>query len=95
MKELKNVLTSYIAMVYGLPQLKEASMGYLSKLQVIERAKGQRQFYLICPAPLAQALEMEKGETLEWIVEDKWTLTVKRIGADSGPVQRRRRHGKG
>jgi len=70
-------------------------MGYLSKLQVIERAKGQRQFYLICPAPLAQALEMEKGETLEWIVEDKWTLTVKRLGADSGPAQRRRRHGKG
>jgi hypothetical protein len=94
-KELKNVLTSDIAMVYCLPQLKEASMGYLSKLQVIERAKGQRQFYLICPAPLAQALEMEKGETLEWIVEDKWTLTVKRIEADSGPVQRRRRHGKG
>lgn len=95
MKELRKVLTSYIAMIYYLPQLKEASMGYLSKLQVIERAKGQRQFYLICPAPLAQALEMEKGETVEWIVEDKWTLTVKRLGADSGPAQRRRRHGKG
>lgn len=69
-------------------------MGYLSKLQVIERANQQRQFYLICPAPLAQALEMEKGETLEWIVEDKWTLQVKRIAADSGPAQRRSRHGK-
>jgi bifunctional DNA-binding transcriptional regulator/antitoxin component of YhaV-PrlF toxin-antitoxin module len=55
-------------------------MGYLSKLQVIQRRKGQKQFYLICPAPLAQALEMEKGETLEWIVEDKRTLTVRRIG---------------
>jgi hypothetical protein len=54
-------------------------MGYQSKVQVIERAKGQRQFYLICPAPLAQALEMEKGETIEWIVEDKATLTVKRV----------------
>ena len=69
-------------------------MGYLSKLQGIERANQQRQFYLICPAPLAQALEMEKGETLEWIVEDKWTLTVKRIAADSGPAPRRSRHGK-
>jgi hypothetical protein len=56
-------------------------MGYLSKLQVIQRSKGQRQFYLICPAPLAQALEMEKGETLEWIVEDKRTLTVRRVDA--------------
>ena len=54
-------------------------MGYFSKLQVIQRSKGQKQFYLICPAPLAQALEMEKGETLEWIVEDKRTLTVRRI----------------
>ena len=69
-------------------------MGYLSKLQVIERANQQRQFYLICPAPLAQALEMEKGETLEWIVEDKWTLRVKRIATDSGQAQRRSRHGK-
>jgi len=54
-------------------------MGYLSKLQVIQRSKGQKQFYLICPAPLAQALEMEKGETLKWVVEDKQTLTVRRI----------------
>jgi bifunctional DNA-binding transcriptional regulator/antitoxin component of YhaV-PrlF toxin-antitoxin module len=54
-------------------------MGYLSKLQVIQRSKGQKQFYLICPAPLAQALELEKGETLEWVVEDKQTLTVRRI----------------
>ena len=54
-------------------------MGYQTKVQVIERAKGQRQFYLICPAPLAQALEIEKGETIEWIVEDKRTLTVKRV----------------
>ncbi len=59
-------------------------MGYQSKVQVIERAKGQRQFYLICPAPLAQALEMEKGETIEWIVEDRWTLTVKRVDAGAG-----------
>lgn len=39
-------------------------MAYLTKLQVIERANGQQQFYLICPAPLAQALEMEKAKPL-------------------------------
>lgn len=59
-------------------------MGYLSKVQMISRAKGQRQFYLICPAPLAQALEMEKGETIEWVVEDKWTLQVRRVSAQIG-----------
>jgi hypothetical protein len=54
-------------------------MGYQTKVQVIERGGLQRQFYLICPAPLAQALEMEKGETIEWVVEDKWTLRVRRL----------------
>jgi hypothetical protein len=54
-------------------------MGYVSKLQVIERtSNGQKQYYLICPAPLAQALEMEKGETIEWIVKDRETLLIKR-----------------
>jgi hypothetical protein len=53
-------------------------MGYLSKIQVIERANHTRQFYLICPAPLAEALEFTKGEEIEWIVEDKTTLMLKR-----------------
>ena len=66
-------------------------MGYLSKVQVIERAKGQRQFYMICPAPLAQALEIEKGETIDWVVEDKWTLKIRR-GEAKGAQARRRRH---
>jgi hypothetical protein len=68
-------------------------MGYLSKVQVIERARGQRQFYLICPAALAQGLEMEKGETIEWVVEDKWTLRVRRIEVQGAQAQRRS-HGK-
>jgi hypothetical protein len=58
-------------------------MGYQTKVQAIERGKGQRSFYLICPAALAQALEMEKGETIEWVVEDRWTLRIKRVGAQS------------
>jgi len=54
-------------------------MGYFSKLQVIRRSSNDnKQYYLICPAPLAQALEMEKGETIEWIIKDKSTITLKR-----------------
>jgi len=53
-------------------------MGYLSKVQVIERAAGSRQFYLICPAQLAEALEIQKGEEIEWVVEDKQTLLIRR-----------------
>jgi len=68
-------------------------MGYLTKVQVIERAKGQKQFYLICPAPLAQALEIEKGETIEWVVQDKWTLSIKRVEGKQ-PQPHGRSHGK-
>lgn len=53
-------------------------MGYLSKLQVIERGNQNRQYYLICPAPLAAALELEKGEPLEWIIKDRHTFEIRR-----------------
>jgi bifunctional DNA-binding transcriptional regulator/antitoxin component of YhaV-PrlF toxin-antitoxin module len=53
-------------------------MGYLSKVQLIQRANHTRQFYLICPAPLAEALELQKGEPIEWVVEDRQTLILKR-----------------
>jgi bifunctional DNA-binding transcriptional regulator/antitoxin component of YhaV-PrlF toxin-antitoxin module len=59
-------------------------MGFLSKIQVIERSNHTRQFYLICPAPLAEALELEKGEAIEWIVEDRNTLVLKRPAKGSG-----------
>jgi hypothetical protein len=67
-------------------------MGYLSKIQVIERANRTRQFYLICPAPLAEALELEKGEEIEWVVEDQATLRIRR--SQIAPGKRRSSHGK-
>ena len=53
-------------------------MGYFTKLQVIQRGGQNRQYYLMCPAPLAAALELEKGEPLEWIVKDRHTLEIRR-----------------
>jgi hypothetical protein len=53
-------------------------MGFLSKVQVIERANNTRQFYFNCPAPLAEAMEFEKSETIEWVIVDKYTLTIRR-----------------
>lgn len=53
-------------------------MAYQSKLQVIQRGGKNRQFYLICPAPLAAVLEMEKGETLDWVLKDRLTFEVRR-----------------
>lgn len=53
-------------------------MGFKSKVQVIQRANKTRQFYFICPAPLAEALEFRKGEAIEWVVVDKHHLAIKR-----------------
>jgi len=63
-------------------------MGYLSKVQVIRRGEKNKQFYLILPAPVAQALEMQKSETIEWVIEDKKTLIVKRVAGSSKKDQR-------
>ena len=69
----------------------EASVGYQSTVQVIQRGGKNRQYYLICPAPLAQALEIEKGEVVEWVVEDKHTLMVKRAPRRPATIPTRRR----
>jgi hypothetical protein len=67
-------------------------MAYHSKVQVIERANQTRQFYLICPAPLAQALELAKGEEIEWVIQDQATLVLKRPRL-AGRRPRRTGHG--
>jgi len=54
-------------------------MAYQTKLQVIQRGGQNRQYYLICPAPLTAALEMEKGEELEWVIKDRNTFEIRRV----------------
>ena len=67
-------------------------MGFISKVQVIQRGEKIANFILFCPAPLAQALEIEKGEEIEWVVEDKQRLTIRRVSFSQ--KSRRPRHGK-
>lgn len=52
-------------------------MGYPTKVQLIKR-KESEQWYINFPSAVAQAMEFEKGETVEWIIEDKSRLTLKR-----------------
>ena len=63
-------------------------MAYVTKLQVIQRGGQNRQYYLICPAPMAAALEMEKGEELEWVIKDRNTFEIRRVQARAkgGPL---------
>jgi hypothetical protein len=52
-------------------------MGCPTRVQLIKR-KGSEQWYINFPAQIAQAMEFERGETVEWIIEDKGQLVLKR-----------------
>lgn len=53
-------------------------MGYIIKVQKVERPTN-RSFYLNLPTVLAEALDIQKGEELQWSVEDKNTLILSRL----------------
>ena len=55
-------------------------MGFKTKIQLIKRAKSE-QWYINFPSALAQAMEFDKAEVVEWIVQDKHNLTLSRIDA--------------
>ena len=58
-------------------------MGHPTKIQLIKR-KASEQWYVNFPAALAQALEFDRGEVWEWIIEDKDQLVLRRqIPSDS------------
>ena len=52
-------------------------MGYPTKIQLIKR-KTSEQWYINFPAAIAQAMEFDRGETVEWIIEDKGQLVLRR-----------------
>lgn len=52
-------------------------MGYPTKVQLIRR-RGSEQWYINFPAPIARAMEFQKGETIEWVIADKLTLILNR-----------------
>lgn len=52
-------------------------MGYPTKVQLIKR-NASEQWYINFPAAIAQAMEFQRGETVEWIIEDKSQLLLKR-----------------
>ena len=52
-------------------------MGYPTKLQLIKRAKSE-QWYVNFPAAVAQAIEFQQGEVVEWIIDDHQRLVLQR-----------------
>jgi antitoxin component of MazEF toxin-antitoxin module len=67
-------------------------MGYPTKVQLIQRQASQ-QWYVAVPAALARALDLSKGEVIEWNVQDKNTLLLRRMAGEpaaEGKKKRRR-----
>jgi bifunctional DNA-binding transcriptional regulator/antitoxin component of YhaV-PrlF toxin-antitoxin module len=59
-------------------------MGCSTKIQHIAR-KSSEQFYVTIPSALARALELKKGETLEWVISDKGNLFLVRPNVPPDP----------
>jgi hypothetical protein len=53
-------------------------MGFPTKVQLIKR-KASEQWYINFPSALAQAMDFSRGETVEWSVEDKSLLALRRL----------------
>jgi hypothetical protein len=64
-------------------------MGFPTKVQLIRR-KSSEQWYVNFPSALAQAMEFEKGEVVEWIVSDLAQLTLRRLDPPPDPLKKKR-----
>lgn len=52
-------------------------MGYPTKIQLIKRAKSE-QWYINFPAAIAKAMEFQRGEIAEWLIDDNQRLVLLR-----------------
>lgn len=52
-------------------------MGHQIKIQRVER-RSTKSYYVNFPAALAEAARIEKGEEMEWFLEDLNTFILKR-----------------
>jgi hypothetical protein len=65
-------------------------MGYPTKVQLIRR-QASEQWYINFPAALAQAMEFTRGETVEWIIEDRSQLLLRRLQPPPSPSSKKKR----
>lgn len=52
-------------------------MGFPTKVQLIKRAASE-QWYINFPSAVAQAMDFQRGETVEWSISDKAHLILTR-----------------
>jgi hypothetical protein len=64
-------------------------MGYRTKVQLIQRQNSE-QWYINFPSALARAMEFSRGEIVEWVIEDRGQLRLRRLQPPPGPKKKRR-----
>lgn len=62
-------------------------MGYIVKIQRVDRIK-TKSFYVNFPAAVAEAAQIEKGEELEWVIEDRNTFVLRRVKAVKSVIKK-------
>jgi len=65
-------------------------MGCKTKVQQIKR-KNSEQWYVNFPAQVAQAMDFSRGEVVEWHVEDRATMALKRMEPPPSVLKKKRR----
>ena len=53
-------------------------MGYKVKIQRVDRGQ-TKSFYVNFPAAVAESCRIEKGEEMEWVIEDRNVFILKRL----------------
>lgn len=64
-------------------------MGYPTKVQLIKR-KTSEQWYINFPAAVAKAMDFQRGEEVEWFVEDRQFLVLKRRSPPPSNMKKKR-----
>jgi bifunctional DNA-binding transcriptional regulator/antitoxin component of YhaV-PrlF toxin-antitoxin module len=59
-------------------------MGYRVKIQRVERGN-TKSFYVNLPAAVAESAGIEKGEEMEWLIDDRDTFILKRCEKSASP----------
>jgi bifunctional DNA-binding transcriptional regulator/antitoxin component of YhaV-PrlF toxin-antitoxin module len=59
-------------------RITEKNMGHKIKIQRVERGT-TKSYYVNFPAALAEAARIEKGEEMEWLVDDRNTFLLRRV----------------
>ncbi len=63
-------------------------MGYPTKIQCIKR-KYSMQWYVNFPAAVAQAIEFQQGEIVEWLIDDNQRLVLSRSDQAVAPLKKK------